>query len=103
MLLDQSKKSVLLHLRCAPHSRPAKKHASIGRRVIMIGIIALATLPTPAFTQILSNSAFNIRYGAGGITSLKRVNDKYDTEYLSVGGTLGNIVIQYRTSTNNGW
>jgi len=73
------------------------------RRCAIIGIVALALLPSPALSQTLSNSVFNIRYGAGGITSLKRVSDKYDTEYLSPGGFLGNMVIQYRTSTNNNW
>ena len=80
-----------------------KKKISIGRGAI-VGIIALlAMFSKSTFGQTLTNNAFNIRYSAGGITSLKRANDKYDTDYLSVGGTLGNLVIQYRTSTNSGW
>jgi Family of unknown function (DUF5695) len=95
--------AILPHPRRAQHRRPAKKQIRIGRGAI-VGIIALlATLPELAISQTLSNNAFNIQYGAGGITSLKRVNDKYDTEYLSVGGLLGNVVIRYRTSTNSGW
>ena len=68
-----------------------------------MAITVLAMLPSLGLSQTLTNNAFNIRYGAGGITSLKRVNDKYDTEYLATGGLLGNVVIQYRTSTNGGW
>jgi hypothetical protein len=41
-----------------------------------MAITALAMLPSLAVSQTLTNSAFNIRYSAGGITSLKRVNDK---------------------------
>ena len=80
----------------------AKKHFPINPSAIM-AITALVMLPSLAMSQTLSNSDFNIRYGAGGITSLKRVNDKYDTEYLSTRGLLGNVVIQYRTATNSGW
>ncbi len=100
-MLHQVKKSMLL--RRARHSTPAKNQISFSRRTIVGGLALLALLPELAVSQTLTNNAFNIRYGSGGITSLKRVNDKYDTEYLSVGGSLGNLVIQYRTSTNSGW
>ena len=100
-MLHQVKKSMLL--RRARHSTLAKKQISIGRGAIVGFIALLALLPGLAVSETLSNNAFNIQYGAGGITSLKRVNDKFDTEYLSPGGSLGNIVIQYRTSTNSDW
>jgi hypothetical protein len=83
-------------------NKQAKKRTSLSRRAVL-GITALALLPSLAVSQTLTNNAFNIKYGAGGITSLKRVNDKYDTEYISSGGLLGNVVIQYRMSTNSDW
>src|SRR6185312_13343737 len=95
-----AKKSILL--RSAQHNIPVRKQTPANRTAIL-AITALAALPALAISQTLTNNAFNIRYGAGGITSLKRVNDKYDTEYLSPGGLLGNVVIQYRTATNSAW
>jgi hypothetical protein len=65
--------------------------------------MALALLPGLAFGQTLNNDAFNIQYGAGGITSLRRANDIHDTEYITRGGVLGNVVIQYRIGAEQGW
>ena len=66
-------------------------------------IVTLALLPALAFGQVLSNNVFNIQYGAGGITSLRRTNDSYETEYITRGGVLGNVVIQYRKGAEPGW
>ncbi len=66
-------------------------------------IIALALLPGLAVGQVLGDNAFNIQYGAGGITSLRRANDTYETEYVTRGGVLGNVVIQYRKGADPGW
>lgn len=101
MLVVQARKPI--RPRHAQHRTPAKKQISTGLNAV-VGIIAfLAMLPELVVSQTLSNDAFIIHYGSSGITSLKRANDKYNTDYLSVGGTLGNIVIQYRTSTNGDW
>ncbi len=51
----------------------------------------------------LKNDEFAIEYGPRGITSLKRVQDAYDTEYISTGGVLGNVAIQYRVPTATQW
>src|SRR5512143_1045531 len=102
-MLIQVRKPIRPHSPRAQHSALAKKQIVIGRRAIVGTIALLALLPELAVSQTLSNSAFNIQYGAGGLTSLKRANDKYDTEYISNAGSLGNIVIQYRTSANSGW
>ncbi len=102
-MLDHALNSILLCPRRAQYSTLAKKQILISCEAIA-GVVALLILwPGLAVSQTLTNNAFDIRYGAGGITSLKRANDKYDTEYLSPGGFLGNVVIQYRTSTNGGW
>jgi hypothetical protein len=102
-MLAQVKKPLLPRPCRVQHSGPAKNKISIGCRAIGGIISLLVLLPGLAGGQTLSNNVFNLQYGAGGITSLKRVNDKYDTEYLSAGGVLGNVVIQYRTSTNSSW
>jgi hypothetical protein len=66
-------------------------------------IVAAALLPEAAVGQMLSNRSFNIQYGEQGITSLRRTNDIYETEYLTQGGVLGNVFIQYRTGREAGW
>lgn len=39
---------------------------------------------------------FLIRFDPSGISSLKRANDKYDTEYIRQGETLGHVIVRYR-------
>ena len=56
-----------------------------------------------ASQKSISNSVFNIRYSEQGITSLTRINDKYDTEYIASGSTLGGLIIRYRTSGQSEW
>ena len=61
-------------------------------------------MPAAAFADgQLKNEDFAIQYGARGITSLKRVQDAYETEYISTGGVLGNIAIQYKTPGDAAW
>lgn len=38
-----------------------------------------------------------------GIASLKRVQDKYDTDYIASGRSLGNVLIRYRTLGEHDW
>ena len=56
-----------------------------------------------AAQKSMSSSVFEMRYSDQGITSLKRVNDKYDTEYIASGSALGGLIIRYRTSGENEW
>ncbi len=37
-----------------------------------------------------------LRFDPAGISSLKRVNDKYDTDYIRKGATLGHMIVRYR-------
>jgi hypothetical protein len=39
---------------------------------------------------------FILRFDPAGISSLKRANDKYDTEYIRKGETLGHVIVRYR-------
>ncbi|HVT83026.1 MAG TPA: DUF5695 domain-containing protein, partial [Phycisphaerae bacterium] len=67
-------------------------------RSVALSIAAL--LATPSFVLAdgaLKSEEFALSYGAGGITSLKRVNDVADTEYIAPNGAIGNVAIQYRT------
>ena len=68
------------------------------------GLILLILAPAVGFADgQLKDNDFAIQYGARGITSLKRVQDDYDTEYLSTGGVLGNVAIQYKTPNDASW
>jgi hypothetical protein len=48
-------------------------------------------------SQIRSQN-FEIQYGPSGITSLRRVHDVADTEYIGPNGALGRLVVRYRTA-----
>ncbi len=73
-------------------------------RSIILGLATLILTPTWAFADgQLKDNDFAIQYGPHGITSLKRVQDVYDTEYVSMGGVLGNIAIQYKAPNDANW
>lgn len=46
----------------------------------------------------MQSNLFNLTFDptTGGITSLKRQNDLYDTDYLLAGATLGEVIVRYR-------
>jgi len=46
---------------------------------------------------MLRDSMFVIEWNFGGITSLKRRSDSYDTDYIWPEETLGNVIIRYRS------
>ena len=85
---------------------PGKPGAISGGHVWLVAslLAALVVAPGVGFADgELKDEGFAIQYGAKGITSLKRVKDVYDTEYLAPGGVLGNVVIQYRAGGETGW
>lgn len=51
----------------------------------------------------LSGSIFEIRYSGEGITSLKRVDDRHDTNYIAPDSALGGLIIRYRTAGEKEW
>ena len=55
-------------------------------------------IPFPASPQSLDNSDFKIEFSSAGITSLKRVHDKYDTDYIARGHAVGDLIIRYRAT-----
>lgn len=50
---------------------------------------------TLALGQQLSNSEFRLTSSSAGISSLKRVHDVFDTDYILAGRTLGDILVRY--------
>ena len=53
--------------------------------------------------QSLHNNEFQLNYSAAGIVSLKRVQDKYDTDYVARGRALGDVIIRYRRAGEKEW
>src|SRR5436190_6203558 len=60
-------------------------------------------IPFPASPQSLDNSDFKIEFSSAGITSLKRVHDKYDTDYIARGHAVGDLIIRYRATGEKDW
>src|ERR1022692_2239534 len=58
--------------------------------------IALAAQP-------LANDSFQIRTSPSGLTSLKRVHDGYDTDYIAGGRALGNVLVRYKLPAETSW
>lgn len=47
-------------------------------------------------SQRATQGAFSLAWSDSGLTSLKAVGDRHDTDYLAVGRPLGDIVVHYR-------
>jgi len=45
---------------------------------------------------VRADDLFSVRFGGGGISSLKHRHDIYDTEYIAAGATLGDVLVRYR-------
>jgi hypothetical protein len=64
--------------------------------------LALSLSPQ-GFSQSLDSADFQINYSSAGVTSLKHVHDKYDTDYIARGRTLGDLLIRYRPAGEKEW
>jgi hypothetical protein len=56
-----------------------------------------------ASAQSLHNTEFQCNFSSSGVTSLKHVQDKYDTDYIARGRTLGDLLIRYRSAGETAW
>jgi hypothetical protein len=75
----------------------------VPRTSIAIASFAAALLAAPLAAQELKTSTFTVRYGPSGVTSVRRTEDVADTEYVGANGTLGRLLIRYRTSPHGDW
>jgi hypothetical protein len=75
------------------------------RTPLISSLVALLTLAFPplADAQKLSNEAFQIEYDGSGIRVLRRTNDIHDTNYIAPNGSLGPVLIRFRTTPNGDW
>jgi hypothetical protein len=82
--------------------RPQEKLMHLVSRVLVVAAIAGSQAIRLA-QDSKTESQFQIDYAASGITSLKHVRDKYDTDYISPGRALGDVTIRYRTTAEHAW
>jgi Family of unknown function (DUF5695) len=73
------------------------------RLVPAILLAATSSLALQASAQSIGDSQFQLDSSSSGLTSLKRVQDKYDTDYIARGRTLGDVLIRYRLEGEKGW
>src|SRR5262245_61661589 len=58
---------------------------------------------TGAAGQTLAGNEFNLQYSSSGLTSIKRVHDTYDTDYIAAGKALGDVLVRYRPLGKTAW
>ena len=63
---------------------------------------ALSFVPSIA-AQSLQDTQFQLAYSPSGITSLKHAHDKYDTDYIADGHTVGDVLVRYRSVGEKDW
>lgn len=64
---------------------------------------AVLSLPRSIAGQSLQDAQFQLAYSPSGITSLKHVHDKYDTDYIADGRAIGDLAIRYRALGQKDW
>ncbi len=69
----------------------------------LVAVLLSALAVCIAHAQTVANDQFKFSYTRNGISSLKHVNDAYDTDYISPGRTLGDVLIRYRKPGDNAW
>jgi predicted secreted protein len=53
--------------------------------------------------QTLNNQQFQLTCSPAGLTSLKHVQDVFDTDYILPGRSIGDLVLRYRTVASTDW
>jgi hypothetical protein len=73
-------------------------------RFLALLVVVMAVLPEVCAAQtILRNEQFQVGASDFGIASVRRVHDKYETEYIAPGRSLGDLVIRYREVGQKEW
>ncbi|HEU5403376.1 MAG TPA: DUF5695 domain-containing protein [Terriglobales bacterium] len=66
----------------------------------VLRILMLVLVSSAMAAQSAPQPEFALKFDDHGITSLKRVGDKYDTDYIAQDATLGHVVIRYKMGEN---
>jgi hypothetical protein len=73
------------------------------RLAAWLALSSLLAFVPPITAQSLQDSQFQLSYSSSGITSLKRVRDKYDTDYIARGRAFGDLLVRYRARGEKDW
>ena len=69
----------------------------------LVTVLTAGSQQVAVAQQTLADAQFQVRYSALGVTSVTHVHDKYDTEYISAGEALGDLLIRYRAQAEKNW
>lgn len=70
----------------------------------LLVLISFLFLTSPsAIAQSAPDSEFRLTFSSFGLTSLKHVSDKYDTDYIARGHAVGDLFIRYRATGDKDW
>lgn len=73
------------------------------RWFLVLAASAALSLASSIAAQSLQDAQFQLASSPSGITSIKHVHDKYDTDYIAEGRTLGDVLIRYRAVGQKDW
>lgn len=71
-------------------------------RIFILAVLGFGAAYATA-AQDLSDDQFKLSYSGAGLTSVKRAGDIYDTDYISPGRTLGDVLLRYRAQGETSW
>lgn len=69
--------------------------AILGLRTLLLLVVSFSSILT--FGQQIKNGNFQIAFSSAGVTSLKRSQDAFDTDYILGGRSLGDVLVRYRS------
>jgi hypothetical protein len=73
------------------------------RILVLLAIVTALLLDVCVGQTTLKNEQFQVAGSDFGIASIKRVHDKFDTEYIAPGRSLGDVVVRYRQMGQKEW
>jgi hypothetical protein len=71
--------------------------------LLLVAFLIASSQHIAVAQQLLEDTQFRVHYSTSGVTSVRHVHDKYDTEYISAGETLGDLLIRYRSHGEKTW
>lgn len=64
--------------------------------LMLLGVATSSSLASQVDTTIIGNSSFKLEFADQGISSLKKTDDSFDTDYILEGHQMGNVVVRFR-------
>jgi hypothetical protein len=76
----------------------------VRKRIFALFVVVMALFADVCAGQTtLENDQFQVVSSDFGIASIKRMQDRYDTEYIAPGRSLGDVAIRYRAVGQKEW